>query len=93
MKIKLLTVALISAFSLNASAEMKLALGYLDSLKKCRQGNADQCDLHERIKKYNQVASVCIEKTKGWFGKDPSEVSQCGEADELLKAGDIELEE
>ena len=94
MKIKLLAVTVISIFSLNASAELKLALGMLESLKKCKQGDADECALHEKIKKYNRLAADCNEEIDGWFGDKPhSSVPQCVQAEAILNEGDIKLEE
>ena len=85
---------LISTFSLNASAELQLALGFLESRQKCRQGDADACALHERIKNYNRLAADCNEEIDGWFGDKPhSSVPQCVQAEAIFAEGGFRLEE
>lgn len=93
MKSKILVFALVSVVSaVSAAAELKLALGFLESLKSCRQGDADACELHERIKQYNDLAADCNKEVDGWFfDKALKDVPSCVEAQALLKKGDIKL--
>lgn len=96
MKIAYVVLMIASLVSINAHSrgkpKMTPALGFYDTLKACRQGDAAACDVHENIKSYNGLVSKCNDR--GMLGGQSKESEEsCERAKELLaeKPDDIKL--
>lgn len=95
--VKFLLLTLFCLFSLTAEAgrpEIPLARGFMETLRDCRQGDADACALHEKIKAYNEAAALCNDR--GFFGGQSEESEKaCDRAQKILDeaGGDIQLDQ